>query len=132
MDTPGVADRLAELCRGGQMHAALDELYDPGIVSHEMMGSPEMAQDIVGIADVKRKNEWWMNNHEVHRSTVSDPVVAGNHFCVKFEFDVTHKPSGQRMTLQELAVYEVKDGKIVDERFYYDPPDAGGDGDAQS
>jgi ketosteroid isomerase-like protein len=32
----------------------------------------------------------------------------------------THKPSGQRSKMSELAVYEVKDGKIVKEQFFYD------------
>jgi ketosteroid isomerase-like protein len=35
--------------------------------------------------------------------------------------DITHRASGQRNTMQELGVYEVKDGKIVKEQFFYDP-----------
>jgi ketosteroid isomerase-like protein len=34
--------------------------------------------------------------------------------------DTTHKPSGHRSTTSEIAVYEVKDGKIVKEQFFYD------------
>jgi len=34
--------------------------------------------------------------------------------------DTTHKPSGQRNKMSEIGVYEVKNGKIVKEQFFYD------------
>jgi ketosteroid isomerase-like protein len=34
--------------------------------------------------------------------------------------DTTHKPSGQRSKTSEIAVYEVQEGKIVKEQFFYD------------
>jgi len=34
--------------------------------------------------------------------------------------DTTHRPSGNRSTMSEIAVYEVKEGKIVKEQFFYD------------
>jgi len=34
--------------------------------------------------------------------------------------DTTHKPSGQRSQMSEIAVYQVEDGKIVKEQFFYD------------
>jgi ketosteroid isomerase-like protein len=33
----------------------------------------------------------------------------------------THKPSGRRMQMTEMALYTLKDGKIVHEHFYYNP-----------
>ncbi len=33
--------------------------------------------------------------------------------------DVTPKESGQRMTMDEMAVYTIKNGKIAEERFFY-------------
>ena len=38
---------------------------------------------------------------------------------VRFKYDVTNKPSGRRMIMDELALYQVKDGKIVREEFFY-------------
>jgi ketosteroid isomerase-like protein len=45
--------------------------------------------------------------------------VSDARFCVRFVYDITNKPSGRRMTMDELAVYLVKDGKIVREEFFY-------------
>jgi ketosteroid isomerase-like protein len=33
--------------------------------------------------------------------------------------DATFKPTGQRQTMTEMALYTVKDGKIVEEQFFY-------------
>ncbi len=65
------------------------------------------------------KNEWWQETFEVHSSKASNPVVADNWFSVKFEMDTTHKPSGQRSQSSEIGVYQVEDGKIVREQFFY-------------
>ena len=46
-------------------------------------------------------------------------MVAGSHFCVRFTLDVTAKSSGNRMAMDELAIYHVKAGKIVPEEFFH-------------
>ncbi|MFI5135355.1 MAG: SnoaL-like domain-containing protein, partial [Chitinophagales bacterium] len=43
---------------------------------------------------------------------------AGNHFTISWWMDVTMKGQG-RTSMDEVIVYEVKDGKIVREQFYY-------------
>ena len=50
--------------------------------------------------------------------TPTKPQVAGNFFVCIMGMDVTIK--GQpRMKMDEVAVYEVKDGKIVLEQFFF-------------
>ena len=68
---------------------------------------------------IQKKGQWWQENFEVHGTKVSDPVVADNHFAVTFWMDTTHKPSGQRSQMNEIAVYQVKEGKIWREQFFY-------------
>ena len=46
------------------------------------------------------------------------PVIAGNHFAVAAVIDATMK-GAPRSAMTEIAVYEVKDGKIVKEQFIY-------------
>ena len=76
-----------------------------------------------GLAGVKGKNEWWINNHEVHRAEAEGPWPHGDRFIVRFKFDVTPKAgpsSGKRMTMDETGLYTVKGGKIAQEEFFYD------------
>ena len=45
-----------------------------------------------------------------------------NCHCVRFTFEVTPKTgpmAGKRMTMDESALYTVKDGKVVQEEFFY-------------
>lgn len=120
--TAEVAKDLAAMCRQGQFPEVIEKYYSDDIVSVESFGAPEMPARQVGIAAIKAKNQWWIENHEVHGVAVEGPLVGGDKFAVTFEMDVTPKMTGQRMKMQELAVYTVKDGKIVQEEFFYDPP----------
>ena len=71
---------------------------------------------------VPRKNQWWVDNHEVHGLEVDGPFVGDSQFAVRFKMDVTAKASGQRMQMTEVGVYTVKNDKIVREEFYYNAP----------
>ncbi len=119
MTTQEVADQLVALCREGKFHDAIDALYAEDIVSVEAGAPPGQSKESVGLAAVKAKGQWWSENHDVHAVTVEGPLVAGSHFSATFKLDVTFKPAGRRFLMQEIAVYEVKDGKVVYEQFFY-------------
>ncbi len=116
MTTREIADRLVSLCREGKNHVAVNELYADHIVSLE---AQEPMKETNGIDGVRGKNTWWAENHEVHGGSVEGPFVNGDQFVVRFNFDVTPKATGERTKLDEVGLYEVKDGKIVQETFLY-------------
>jgi ketosteroid isomerase-like protein len=120
MNTQEVADKLVELCSEGKFDEAVKALYSPDIVSVEAFAPSGKSRETKGFAAVQAKGEWWVNNHEVHSSTVEGPLVAGSHFSVVFKFDVTFKPEKKRFQMEEVAIYKVGDGKIVREEFFYD------------
>lgn len=122
--TMDVGKKLVELCRAGKFMQAVDELYGPEIVSIEPFASPTEAvpQRMEGIKAVRGKGEWWEKNHEVHSAKVEGPWPHGDRFIVRFVLDVTGKSgpmAGKRMTLDETGLYSVKDGKVVQEEFFY-------------
>jgi ketosteroid isomerase-like protein len=119
MNTTEVGQKLVELCRKGENLKAQETLYDKNIVSVEPMAMPPMPAESKGYEAVKKKSEWWMNNHEVHSAKAEGPFVAGDKFVVFFDYDVTNKPSGKRMKMSEAGVYTVANGKVVREEFYY-------------
>jgi ketosteroid isomerase-like protein len=119
MTTQEVANKLVKLCSEAKFQEAMEALYSPDIVSMEAGAPPGGSREAKGIAAVKAKGEWWVANHEVHSAKVEGPLVAGSHFSVVFKLDVTFKPEGRRFTMEEVAVYKVKDGKIVYEEFFY-------------
>ncbi len=116
MNTMDVAEQLVALCREGRNIEAVQTLYADDIVSHEVM---EPMQEVHGLESVLGKAHWWQGAHEVHSGSVDGPWPHGDQFIVRFQFDVTVKASGQRMQMDEVGLYTVRDGKIVEERFFY-------------
>ena len=115
-----VANRLIELCQSGHWEAAQNELYADNAVSIELPGSPN--EITKGLDNIKAKGKQWDEMVEtVHGNKISAPVVADNFFSLAMEIDVTFKGM-PRMTTSEICVYEVADGKIVKEQFFYAPP----------
>jgi len=119
MKTEEIAKNLVAWCNSGQEARCYEELYSPNIVSIEAdKSSPNAISN--GMEEVAKKGEWWKENFEVHSVKTSEPIVADGWFTVRHTMDTTHKPSGQRSTMAELGVYQVKEGKIVQEQFFYD------------
>jgi hypothetical protein len=120
MDTLQVAKRLVELCREGKYEQAQQELYADDAVSIEMEGSPGGALgNVKGLPAIREKGRTWRETLlEVHGGSMSDPVVAGDWFSVASGLDATFKDMG-RVSMQEICVYKVRDGKVVHEQFFY-------------
>lgn len=117
-----IGKKLVELCNAGKNLEAVDTLYSPDIVSIEAMSSPAMPARTEGLEGIRAKNDWWINNHEIHSASAEGPWPHGDRFIVRFKYDVTSKAgpmAGQRMTLDETALYTVKDDKIIQEEFFY-------------
>ena len=119
MTTAEVAKQLVELCRKGEFLQAIDKFYAANIVSQEGCEMPNIPRTTRGLAGVKKKSEWWVENHTVHSAKVGDPYVSLEKFAVEFDMDVTEKQTGKRLTMRELGVYTVEGGKIVHEEFLY-------------
>jgi len=116
MTTQEVADKLVTLCRKGKNTEAVKTLYADNVVSVEADGDPK---EVHGLEAVIKKSDQFDKGFEVHGSEISDPLVYGNHFAIKYVLEATQKESGQRMEMGEIAVYEVHDGKITREEFFY-------------
>lgn len=117
-----IGKKLVDLCRQGKFKECLDALYSPKVVSIEAHSPPNTSPRMEGIAAVKGKAEWWEKNHEIHGVTVNGPWPHGDRFIVNFNLEVTPKVgpmAGKRHTMEEAALYTVKDGKIVHEEFFY-------------
>ena len=118
MNTTEIAEKVVELCRQGKNDEAL-AMYASDAVSVEAMAPPGGDRESKGLDAIKAKGEWWVDNHEVHSMSVTGPWPHDDRFIVGFQFDVTVKPTGQRMKMDETALYTIKDGKIVREEFFY-------------
>lgn len=117
MKTKDIAKKWKEMCEQGKSLDYINELYADNITSKEMPGAPN--EIVSGKENVWNKSKQWMDNvEEFHSSEISEPIIAGNHFTATMNYDITFKDSG-RHKMEEVAVFEVKDGKIKNEQFFY-------------
>ena len=119
METMEIASRLVELCRQGKNADAVKTLFAEEAVSVEAFAPPGGAQEVQGMKGILGKGEWWVANHEIHSASITGPWPHGNRFVVGFQYDVTNKPSGHRMQMDEVGLYTIEAGKIVREEFFY-------------
>ncbi len=116
--TTEVAARFNELAKEGKWDQIQNELFADNAKSIEPPSSPGL-QSVEGLDAIRQKGKQFADMvEEMHGGYSSDPLVAGNHFSVAMGLDATMKGVG-RTKMDEIALYEVRDGKIVKEQFFY-------------
>jgi ketosteroid isomerase-like protein len=117
MSTQEIAKDLAALCAQGKFNESGEKYWADDVVSVEAGGAGDPVSH--GKAAAKAKGDWFLGAHDIHGVKVEGPWVNGDQFGVRFTMDMTNKESGQRITMDEIGVYTVKNGKIAEERFFY-------------
>ena len=109
------ANKFVDMCNDRKNFDVMQTMYAPDIVSVEPTG-----KQTVGQAAVIEKSKNWAAKNEIHGETVQGPYLnAPDQFAAQITFEVTRKDSGKRETLDEIAVYTVKDNLIVREQFFF-------------
>jgi hypothetical protein len=114
MTTNEMAGRFLGLL-AEKKEAAAQALWSDDIVSIEAF--PGERQVCRGREAMAGKHKWWNDNMTVHGIETEGPFVNGDQFSARFAVDFT-SPDGKRQTIVEMALYTVKDGAIVEERFF--------------
>jgi len=118
MTTQEVAARFNELAKQEKWFEIQDELFADNVRSVDPPNSPYF-KFAEGKSLVRKKGEDWVKRIEAaHRRHTTEPIVGGNHFAVGREVDITVQGLG-RIQINEIMLYEVKDGQIVLEQFFY-------------
>lgn len=115
METAQIALPFTHLCAAGKLQEAADQFYADHITSIEAF--PGEYSYLVGRDKIAEKVAFWEKENIVHSVTVKGPFINRDSFAVLFSLYCTSKQFGRAM-LEEVAVYQVKDGRIVEERFF--------------
>jgi ketosteroid isomerase-like protein len=120
MSVQTVARKFVELCSQGKNFDVMETMYAPDIVSVENSG-----EETAGKGPVIAKSRHWAEVNTFHGEKLRGPFFCGGtdsdgQFAVYFTLDITRKSTGQRLTLEEVALYTVKNDKITREQFFYD------------
>lgn len=121
------AHRLVELCQAGKFDQAEIELYADNAESVEPFAfAPGQAKVTSGKAAIRAKSEEWSRNTIVHGCVIEGPFPQpdSRRFAALFRLDATCKQTGQRMKMDEVALYTCDPaGKILRAEFFYQSPE---------
>lgn len=118
MTTQQIAAQFNELAQQEKWFDIQDKFFSDDVKSIEPADSPYFGY-AEGKAAVRRKAEDFVDRiTALHSAYTSEPLVAGDHFAVARELDITVQPHG-RIQIKQLMLYTVKEGKIVSEQFFY-------------
>lgn len=114
MTVQEVAYAFTSLCQEGKLHEASITFLANDVVSIEPY--PGDYSRLQGKDAVLGKQEMWSTGNTIHSVSVMGPFLNGDQFALRFSLDCTSAQMG-RATLEEVALYTVANGKIVEEKF---------------
>jgi hypothetical protein len=121
MTTQEIAATYQELMTQRKFTEIQDTYYHEDVVCQEPEKAASMGMSIVtrGREAIKAKGIARRAAMEtLHSYTCSEPIVAGEFFSVVLKQEVTFKGK-PRIAIEEIGIFQVKDGKIVKEQFFY-------------
>ena len=116
-DIQNTANRLVELLNEKKFLEAQEELFDEKAESIE----PEKFKDRSAIgkdAIMKKETQFLQFVKHWNHFEVSAPIVSQYHFSLRMITDVILQDD-QAVRIDEIVVYQVKEGKIISEQFFY-------------
>jgi ketosteroid isomerase-like protein len=112
-----LARRIVEVTTDTSDPLAFLTLYSPDVVSTEAT-----MQVVRGLEGLQEKARGWEEMQEgvtwTARSVCVDPLSGT--ICIEWDAQVKLR-GGPTVPMREVAIHEVRDGKIVAERYYYNP-----------
>ena len=116
--TREIATRFNELAQQEKWFEIQDEFFSENVRSIEPITAKYLS-NAEGKVAVRKKGEEWVKRVEAfHGGHTTEPVVSGNYFAVGRKADITVQGLG-RIQIDQIMLYEVKDGQIVLEQFFY-------------
>jgi ketosteroid isomerase-like protein len=110
-------DQVAKLVRyveSNRILDAIDELYADDVSMQDNLNPP-----VVGKAANRERERAFFGGITVHQNRALSVAVDGDQAVIHWLFEFTGG-DGKRYRLDQLSHQSWKDGRIVEERFYYD------------
>lgn len=114
-----IAQRLVALLKEKKFLEAQKELYAPEATNIEP--EPVSKRSVAGLEAMLLKEKTFLDNiKKWNNFEVSEPLVSKDYFSLRMITDVVLL-NDKQVLIDEIIVYQVMDGKIVKEQFFYNP-----------
>lgn len=116
-----VARDFTAMLRLGQFEAAGEKFWSMDVTSAEPTDlSRDIPARVTGIAAARRKIRARFAEARIDDLGIDGPFVTGDQFALFLDMLITDPASGSAMPFTEIAIFTVRDGRIIEERFFYD------------
>ncbi|MGK7296584.1 MAG: SnoaL-like domain-containing protein [Candidatus Wenzhouxiangella sp. M2_3B_020] len=114
-----MAADFTALWRAGEFQAAGEKYWSEDVVSFEPHDLPDGTAAVCrGIGAVRAKNLRWLATHGIEDLSLDGPFVTGDRFALFADMLIAH--AGKRTPHSQIAVFVVRDGRIIEEHHFYD------------
>ncbi len=119
MTTQKIAKTLYDLCSSRQFAQAQMNLYSDDSISVEPSKPKWGLKTVKGKKAVLQKGKAFMESvTEWNAVFISQPIIYGPFIFMEMQMDFTFTELG-KISIREMGRFEVKDGQIISEEFYY-------------
>lgn len=116
-----LASDFAHLLLAGNLAEAAEKYWANDIVRIEPArlpaGEPRQA---TGYAAAHAKLLEWIEVSDAAELVIDGPFVTGNVFALFLDMEIAVPGTGNREPFSEIAIFTVRDQKIVEERHFYE------------
>ena len=107
---------LVEFVQNGKILEAFETFYADHVVMQENGGQPTVGKD----ANRAREEQFVAFVSEVHENKANTVVANGDSSAIHWNLEFT-AADGKRYRYDQIALQQWENGKIVSERFFYNP-----------
>lgn len=115
-----VARDFTAMLRLGQFEAAGEKFWATDVQSAE---PADLSQDIPALVSgreaARRKARARFTEAEIDDLGIDGPFITGDQFALFLDMLITDPATGKTQPFAEIAVFTVRDGRIIEERFFY-------------
>jgi hypothetical protein len=115
-----IASDFAAMLRAGEFAAAADRYWAPGIASIDPPAFGDAPASVSGKRAALAKCAARFAGQRIDDLAIDGPFITGNQFALFVDMVLVDLASGTRRPFSEIALFTVRDGKIAEERYFYD------------
>lgn len=116
-----VARDFTAMLRAGQFEAAGERYWADVVTSVEPADlSVSIPARVSGVEAARSKVRMRFAQSRIDDLGIDGPFVTGDQFALFLDMLITDPASGHAEPFTEIAIFTVRDGRIIEERFFYD------------
>lgn len=120
MTIESISAQMVQLLRNQDFLKAQRTFFDEQVISQEPSFHPQPRT--VGLSALMEKERQFLTAIQTwHEFEISEPLVSRDHFSIRMYSKVTLQ-TGRLLEIDEVIVYQIANGKIVRETYFYQQP----------